>query len=1443
MRGVIYAFAGLMLLVSVARAAETVTLGTLRLTVRRLVSDDFSRASKQWALHGDGSASVKGGALHAMAVRGGRPACATVWYNRPFKGDLLIRFRARLVKGRTSGAAGCFFMASSLQGARFSSRSRSSSARALRKTANYLVALCGDRAAVGGQRSGETPPAFRLYRNPQQIVVDENPTFKSAGGVNYAVAIARIGDEINVYINGGAATLWKDREMTAGHQEGYVGLHAEGVEVRFDDFSVASITSWSALPITTLKKMYMETDLRKCRLVIGSAPLHRDLATKIAAGIKSKTGIQPAIVYEEDMVKELPGSDPLIVLGNLANNGVIRRLYLEWFCMVDRCFPGEGGYVLQTIHNPWAAKKNVVVIGASDDGGIEAAAERFAALVPKNGRLGYLYEARPGPAFAGMRGWDFKTQPHLTLPLGYPHHHSIGRGAPQYAMLYLLLGEERYAKAYRQAMLKQVDIGLVSHLYLPSWPVMWDLMEEHPVFSDDERLKITNWFLSQLRSSEAIHALHIDLTHKGQPHQNHGTRPALGSFFMARYFRDHYKLPEADAYLSRLHWYFGCQENWSKPMCDSSLHQWQATLENKATYALASRELGFFESGAARQAAERALRTTNNTGFLPIIGDSAYGVGADSLLAKCAFYYNDGRYLWPSKQRGDIVCSNDEIGRAFAGDVAVKPPKDIVGVSVIPYDKGFYSAWQYLAGRYGLSRPNTSLEKAFDKITFRTGIGRNDEFLLLDGMLGASHDYDDTNTVHEYSRNGRVYIGTYDGLPSPTIAHHNGVNIIRDGISAALPSCAELLHAEDLRRVMVSQTRLEDFSDADWVRSIVLVPGNYFVVIDRVEARKAGTFTFTGHWRMLGIGEPKLEGDTLTTVQCPKGEKAGPDNETYFHMQALGDRVSHKQLPYRYGLSARFYPYARPFPNVLAQSKTALLKRRESGFLYALGHETGHNQEACFIMREVAPGVVRVTDGKAGAYVGVAEKGVKIADIEVDADLFYLDARTVAVVGGRKVVLSDSVILDAPEPVAFALDLATGKVLRSAVLKVQITAPSEDLRTTLERQLASGVHDRSGAPGGSQVPEVPPLERLWTFNAGGATSTLRTENLPVDLGVVAVPSRKGHVSFLDAAGKEVHRVEVGVPVNDVAVADVERDGPVELLIAREDCKLECRTLAGETRFTFQPKQEQIVNSALWLGKNSAQRVWVADHDGKGEKTIVVSTGDQRVHGLAPSGERKWMFWAYAGIFTTFGLCDVDGDGWKEMVGGNGEISAYDTIWFLKGKDTFYKRVESDGWGSKLTSMAVGDINGDGKDEIVIGTGRATLRAINPATQQLMWMHRLGDDVKGVVIVKGPEGKALVVAGSASKFVTAFDGSGKKQWATPVRAPVLFLTSVRAKGRTSIVAACEGGQVLALDPSGKVTHRLKLDARPVAITTAKGHLAPVFIAAENGIVTAFTVPEK
>ncbi|MFO8080272.1 MAG: hypothetical protein R6V07_08210, partial [Armatimonadota bacterium] len=763
------------------------------------------------------------------------------------------------------------------------------------------ITFCGsgEGADAASYSVAFMPDGIQLIEMPGEKMVDRNATLGTEERSEYHVAIMKFEDRIRVFVDDRLALDYWDHG-----EPGIAEPPLEGGQIAFSatdrmevtDFAVQRITRREVAMIDELKDLHLQTDLREATIVAGTSDAHQQAAERIALAIEQRTGAKVAISSDVD----LPDDGAVIALGNFADNPLIERLYNQWYTIVDRRFPGEGGHYLQTIHDPLGTGQNVVVVGASDDEGLTRTTDEFISHIPESGVIGRLYEVAASAEYEALTEWDYGER--LIIPAGWPLHFALAdygsRDDPRHSgIVYLVTGDDAWAERYREQMLRWIDRGIIGHLYVPGWMEIWDLMEEHPAFSDEERLAITNFFLTQVRSDECIGALHIQRWPWGMPHQNHGTRPGIGTFFMARYFRHGYDLPEMDVYLSRILDYFGMQDDWSKPMCDSSMHQWEATLEDKAIYALASGETGFFESGAARQAAERALRTMYNAGMLPTIGDAHYASGPYTLLAKCAYYYEDGRYLWPATRRPDEPrASTDEVLRTYIGDVAPERPEDIVGLSVIPYDRGFWQGWRNLPSPRFFNPPTIEYEQAFDKIGMRTGLDMEDEFLLLEGMVGASHDYDDTNAIHLYSRNGREYLVTYDGLFEATIAWHNGVNIIRDGLSTAIPYFAERLHAADLGDVMISQTRLNDFAQADWTRSVLLAPEKYFVVVDAMTAREPGTFTFSGHWKTLG--EPQFSGDTLTVAQWPQDDDQTGQDTTYFHMQTPADRVSHERLEY-----------------------------------------------------------------------------------------------------------------------------------------------------------------------------------------------------------------------------------------------------------------------------------------------------------------------------------------------------------------------------------------------------------------------------------------------------------------------------------------------------------------------------------------------------------------
>ena len=369
--------------------------------------------------------------------------------------------------------------------------------------------------------------------------------------------------------------------------------------------------------------------------------------------------------------------------------------------------------------------------------------------------------------------------------------------------------------------------------------------------------------------------------------------------------------------------------------------------------------------------------------------------------------------------------------------------------------------------------------------------------------------------------------------------------------------------------------------------------------------------------------------------------------------------------------------------------------------------------------------------------------------------------------------------------------------------------------------------------------------RSYRTNPGGDVRHWERDSLrlPPSLGVVGVPSADGHVRFLDEKGQVVRQLQIGVKVNDICVDDIDGDGEPEILVAADDCRLRCLTPSGEERFVFAPEREKIVNSSLHLGRNQAVYTFTAECDPDAGKIICVATGDQRLHGLDATGKRLWCFWSYAGIFGVHAMVDMDGDGIREIAGGNPHLSSGDTVYFLKGGDTFAHRILLDGWGATLNSLIVCDLDGDGQDELVAGTGRGSVRALRPRGDEALWHQQMGDVVTGVDVIRDGNGDALLIAGSRSGFVVAFSGDGTKRWSTAVGGPVSHLAATATAQGDVVVAALSDGTVAALTCDGQVSSSSTMPTGPTAMSVVGSRdAALILVAGSDGRIHAYGLPQ-
>lgn len=121
-----------------------------------------------------------------------------------------------------------------------------------------------------------------------------------------------------------------------------------------------------------------------------------------------------------------------------------------------------------------------------------------------------------------------------------------------------------------------------------------------------------------------------------------------------------------------------------------------------------------------------------------------------------------------------------------------------------------------------------------------------------------------------------------------------------------------------------------------------------------------------------------------------------------------------------------------------------------------------------------------------------------------------------------------------------------------------------------------------------------------------------------------------------------------------------------------------------------------------------------------------------------------------GRFNSVKICDLDGDGYKEIVFGNYE--GYLNIIEWKG-DEFRAAQHAGPYGERLWGIHVEDIDSDGSEEIIAGDGEGTLQVFNGSTLEVRFrMTDLVRDVHGIAVGDADnDGEQEIVVGTGYKM--------------------------------------------------------------------------------------------
>ena len=595
---------------------------------------------------------------------------------------------------------------------------------------------------------------------------------------------------------------------------------------------------------TELRDLHLETSLTRdgvptvC-IVAPASGRYDQVARDIQAAIKRLSGVEVPIVGDLSPQASLPLEGNLIALGNRSTNALLSGLYDHFYTLIDLKYPGPGGHVVRSVHNPYGNGHNAIVVGGSDDAGVAAAAEALCdelqAAPDAQGNLSVgwvmdiaLAEGTRVPTELGeFEIWDASKGYGSS---GYFGWNSISKRMAMYCMT----GDEFHAREvvrlsfpdqealaeidqYDQEMIEGKNDPLAGpyHYSAHYMILFWDLIEESPAFSDEERLKITNAFSRQLnhRVPEGIYRRTSPASSVGN---RHGDWAAVSLYCLGRYFNKYYPGPIWQHCLDTVHLYYTALENhaWIAGSNDH-LFWYNTYYEPIESYMLLSGDRRGLESGYLQE----ALRTQDvlYTGRIP---DPYLRTAPISWLNKTAYLTGQERWLY-YRDRTELDMEVFRLGQSFwpGPELTPRPPQDLVNQWTI----------QRMPEPMWRSRQSgIALDNSFLWGSYRSAVDGTGDFILLDGFNGGGRNPYHTFGLLELRLNGAVLLQNY----------HNQVLTSADGMVEPIVAMdAALLGRDVVGQTAVVIAEVPRLPFCTWRRAIVSRRGRYALFVDDLAFR------------------------------------------------------------------------------------------------------------------------------------------------------------------------------------------------------------------------------------------------------------------------------------------------------------------------------------------------------------------------------------------------------------------------------------------------------------------------------------------------------------------------------------------------------------------------------------------------------------------------------
>lgn len=1195
--------------------------------------------------------------------------------------------------------------------------------------------------------------------------------------------------------------------------------------------SPASASDTTYITADDLKPLHLDTVLvdegrPNAVIIVPPGRMYEDLAPKIQAAVERASGARLPIVKDYEVVtryaKVYGGKleTNAVVLGNIETSGLVLHLYALRLCAVDSLYPGKGGSIVQTIHDPWGNGTNIILLGGSDIEGIAQAADLFGAEI-KPGRTLTIPPMRQiecsaetlkavpslGKTVSNEEISDLIEAADKAFQTGA--HGGVTPHIARAGQSYLVTGEDCYARLFREYVFLAEDLrrrdlgtyggpwGMDADFKLADVMAYWNTVEESPALSAEDRHKITNILLDYVRYWGDYWSLNPLATRAIR--NNHTGFTSLGYLFAGRYFSLYYNLPEAERWTQLADACFRAQRMSYKSQEDAAGYLW-ISVRHMLDYSLVRPDMYYVASGNARMIADHGIMTMDNLGHQASYGDhSSFSGGQGDLV--CWRMLNsierDGRYAWADK-KGSAVRPYVQLSN-HANNIEPVEPTDLLGIKWLPVDPEFY--------RYWIGRSTTPHKETFDKLTFRESFDPEKPYLLIDGINACYHGHYDANAILRFSDRGRIWLADGDYIKSQQ-KFHNTLQVFRDGTGSGLPTFAELKLAADLETVGFTKSRLSGMAGADWDRNIIWDKEIGFVFIDEVTATLDDEYSVRCYWH--AIGDPSLDGEVFRVTQ--QGPSFSIHNLDGANLRAWDD----------HGLGKAWarYDFADPIVRTLQQIRTERLKAGERmRILNVLSTEPAGRSPVLAL--RVSDSAILVGEAPNQAVVGVSDGDLDIIPgLETDAEVYHIGRQRIAIGNAKRLTINGQKILEASGRVS-AEYTPDGRLTLFSESPVSLSVPKTDLPAG-RHQLASvkfvGGFDLdlpagepwATSPRGSEE-EAP--ASLGVFSEHSSESGASYISMTADDTGIYAGTSDGKVHFISGGGL-VWEYAAGSQVRAVWTGSLKKDALPVIAVGTAEGSIHLLDSDGKL----------IWKRELPLYKRTPSVVYFmsANLSGDGNKALVVGSENWHHYAFDAEGTQLWHFESVHAS-TTGAVFDLDGDGREEVLAGTEYYS-----WFgisPDGEQLWRYRAIA----PRTNAVAAGNLAADGKPLVLFGGACGNVQALNAGGIR-SWLYNTADEVTGLALMDlDGDGIEEILAASRSFNLHAIKADGSRLWRKDIGEPAvaLALTDIDRNGTTDICVAGEDGRLMVLNSEADILAEWRSGRAVRNITPVSEGLAVLF----------------